>query len=111
MQVSAPPILARLEEIIHIFPEQNLVSSIPTKKKKATSFLSLPRELRQVILLQSFGRHDHPPPYAPSFRSRLKYIKDWADTLREVDLRLHDDVDYLEKKVTQRVQKAMLKAI
>jgi hypothetical protein len=100
----------------------------PGKRKILTSFLSLPRELRHTILLSTYdptdaiealnrcdtstGPYKHHSIHCQWFstwRDSGDVFKQWAETLRKVDDRLVEDVDYVEMKWKEH-HLALLKA-
>lgn len=83
-------------------PTMDLDENPPTKKPKApTSFLDLPRELRQTIIEYS---HDYQSQEVDikNWYQAYKYV-DWANALRKVHPVLEEDVDYLEKGWNKRL--------
>jgi hypothetical protein len=94
--------------------------------KTTTTFLSLPRELRHSILVQSLGDDElnlrdwhrsvltkwssmaaYSWSDSSTFLSRRKNkaVKKWASRLRHVHVQLVDDVDYLEEKLKGSIMK------
>lgn len=57
--------------------------------KKPTTFLTLPGEIRQSILLQSFDPAAH--------MDRNVEMRRWRATLENVDIRLAEDMEYVAK--------------
>lgn len=67
-----------------------------------TTFLALPSELRQAILIDTFT----PQPLSSTdadFTHTGLWV--WADTLRQVHADIKDDVNYVEKKWEQEAEK------
>lgn len=96
----------------------NMISCIlrNTLTKQPTSFLSLPRELRQQILAETYDMEEfvdrflrilgtsyasnYPYPFAPKHISRecdkvLEGIDEWTRTLKDVHEDMVEDVEYI----------------
>ncbi|KAE9978684.1 hypothetical protein EG328_001356 [Venturia inaequalis] len=89
-------------------------------KKKPTSFLSLPREIRQKIFIQSYGRFlfVKPPLFTGSLRETFRTtvnmvnkrmcdhekqaIEIWVDEMRTVHPIIRDDMDFVGKQIVRR---------
>lgn len=77
-----------------------------------TNFYSLPRELRQMILVYSDNSSRlsaHPQRWWSAFHNLLrvweeKRIVDWTNVLKKVDERMVDDVDYAASEWTQNLE-------
>ncbi|TLD29680.1 Serine palmitoyltransferase 2 [Venturia nashicola] len=77
--------------------------------KKPTSFLSLPCELRQQILFDASK-----PKFMDGIGSvvrRLGSLSRRVKLLREIDLQLNKDIDYVEKEWARRILKLERKEI
>ncbi|RDI88758.1 hypothetical protein Vi05172_g1428 [Venturia inaequalis] len=91
-----------------------------TRSKKPTSFLSLPREIRQKIFIQSYGRFlfVKPPLFTGSLRETFRTtvnmvnkrmcdhekqaIEIWVDEMRTVHPIIRDDMDFVGKQIVRR---------
>lgn len=70
---------------------------------KSTCFLTLPAEMRQAILLETYDYSDTalPPEAEPDdfiVEARMVVIQNWASTLRSVHPAIIGDVDFVESK-------------
>lgn len=106
--------------------EQTTGETMPnttSTKKSTTTFLSLPRELRQQILYDTFTKHVEWEIYWYAcyyhWKKRVRYsslahkliqitkeVETWANDLRLAYPLLIDDVDFVEGRATGVVQQA-----
>lgn len=77
-------------------PKSKSKSKNPTNTQKRTTFFTLPTELRQQILFESY----HNPPY--DIKPKALRIGQWSDTLLQVDTQLEEDVGFAYKKAMER---------
>lgn len=84
------------------------IVSPATTKRKPSTFLTLPAELRQEILLNSFGPGQAPYPHAPALRDYNEQVKKWAATLCQVHADIVDDVMYVKGTWRDTMQAAMM---
>lgn len=98
-------------QILRLIQHQQRCLSHPPLCQNMTgrpaSFLSLPHELRQDILLRTW-RNRFPYDwrkyrfmFASSYREssqRTKKLEKWVATLRDVDVQIAGDMDYVERK-------------
>ncbi|RDI88735.1 hypothetical protein Vi05172_g1365 [Venturia inaequalis] len=86
-------------------PQSRLAISSPKKPsspaKPRVTFLTLPRELRQIILVQSFEPNlARPWLFSCLFKVECEHeagLKHWVATFKGIDNSLVADVDYAEK--------------
>lgn len=85
---------------------------MPQTTVEPTNFFSLPRELRQMILVysvDSFRLSSHPHRWWSTIDNLLrvweeKRILDWTNALKKVDERMFEDVDYAAGKWTHDLE-------
>lgn len=82
------------------------MNELPTQTPKTPlSFLSLPRELRQQILLIAVADHVLPSrDYYNSVRFIRWYADLWADAMREVHQYIEADVDFVAAWMKKRYE-------
>lgn len=109
-------------------PATTKANTETTTPTTPTSFLSLPREIRQKILIQSYRRFlfleafkPRPPymvvilarqseeNYKSKCRHEMRVIEDWAKGMGTVHPIVRDDMRYVYKKVVDRAGLNLMK--
>lgn len=83
-------------------------------KAPPTNFFTLPRELRQQILLNTYDANVLRDPdllattqhytWPPHYWNHREHVKIWATALREVSSGIVEDVDFVEKKWLENLE-------
>lgn len=84
-----------------------MTNTTSTKPKKTASLLSLPRELRQQILILEFNAY---VPLEVTYRRRgetLVYIDKLAELYKRAIPECVNDVDYVAKKANEAVEELL----